>query len=64
MLSKKKKVAILEVDTDADSGYALLYTCATDWWMFGAPRHTENAWILSRTDSLDSEIIDKLKQTL
>jgi hypothetical protein len=53
MLSKTKKVAILEADTDAETGYALLYTCATDWWMVGVPRHTENAWILSRTDSID-----------
>jgi hypothetical protein len=52
------------VDTDADNGYALLYTCATDWWLLGVPRHTENAWILARRDSLDQEITDYLKTTL
>lgn len=64
MLSKTKKVAILEVDTDAETGYALLYTCATDWWMMGAPRHSENAWILSRTDSIDEATLNKLKATM
>jgi hypothetical protein len=53
MLSKKKKVAILNADTAADTGYALVYSCATDWWMFGIPRYTENAWVLSRSDTID-----------
>ena len=32
--------------------------------MVGIPRHTENAWILSRRDSVDQDVLDKLKQTL
>jgi hypothetical protein len=64
MLSKKKKVAILDADTEITTGYALVYSCATDWWMFGIPRYTENAWILSRTDSIGAALLEDLKSVL
>jgi len=64
MLSKKKKVAILDANTEADTGYSLVYSCATDWWMFGIPRYTENAWILSRSDSIGAALFEDLKTVL
>ena len=64
MLSKKKKVSILDANTESDTGYALVYSCATDWWMFGIPRYTENAWILSRSDSIDEAKLEELKSAI
>jgi len=49
MLSKSKKITVLKTsaDLDSDDAYALLYSCATDWWLI-FPRKTENTWLLSR----------------
>jgi hypothetical protein len=64
MLSKKKSVAILDAKTDPDTGYSLIYSCATDWWLFGIPRYTENAWLLSRTDTIGAALLEDLTYLL
>lgn len=55
MLSKRKHVSVLSSDLDVDTGYALVYACATDWWMI-IPRKTESAWILSRNQTVDDDL--------
>lgn len=62
MLSKSKKISVLSAsDSLQDTeGWALLYSCATDWWML-FPRKTESTWVISRKQSIDSTIFEKLK---
>ena len=63
MLSKSKSVSVLKSDTDIDDGYALLYACATDWWMI-IPRKFESAWIMSRKESIDDSLHEELKKVV
>lgn len=63
MLSKTKQVSVLKSNMDIDDGYALMYTCATDWWMI-IPRKTESAWIISRTQSVDDLVYNELKSVI
>lgn len=48
MLGATKKLTVLKSDLQSDDGYALIYSCATNFWLFGIPRKTETAWVLSK----------------
>ena len=48
MLGATKSVTVLKSDLQSDDGYALVYSCATNFWLFGIPRKTETAWVLSK----------------
>ena len=54
----------MDAKTDPDTGYSLIYSCATDWWLFGIPRYTENAWLLSRTDTIGAALLEDLTYLL
>ena len=49
MLSKSKRVTVFSASEDlmAEDAHALLYSCATDWWLL-FPRKTENTWVIAR----------------
>lgn len=64
MLSKTKKISVLKSNMDIDDGYALMYTCATDWWFFLLPRKTETSWIISRKQSVEDLLYNDLKTVL
>jgi len=49
------------LDTDYDN-YVLMYGCNQIFW--GVPIYLHNAWLLSRTNSLPSETIEKMKAVL
>ena len=61
MLGATKKLTVLKSDLQSDDGYALIYSCATNFWLFGIPRKTETAWVLSKKPQVDDSTYNDLK---
>lgn len=60
MLSKTKKVTVLAARLEDAESYALLYSCATNWWMI-FPRKTEATWLISRKSAIVDGFYNELK---
>ena len=65
MLSKSKTVSVLSAHDNLqdEDAWALIYSCATDWWML-FPRKTQSAWVMSRKSTIDDTLFDALKSDL
>lgn len=63
MLSKSKDVSVVSAmqNLKHESAYAVLYSCATDWWLL-FPRKTESTLLLSRKSQIDDTLYNNLKK--